>query len=264
MRIDISMTLGQPEIPNTKNGLEFPDCTQEYLLIGKFKLCGVQTKQHLYVPIDKKAGMDSLEIVFKTAQRKGLSKLPPLSWNLEVTQLECPDGISLFRSSQPEGRARGKKDGFLLAPAGCDQYYPETEGTVRSFNFNDGEGLYPFNLTYAMCFRRTPTTTGLLINAEAFNLPQESDGVTIFAQTDTQCYPQLPTEGRIDDYLMIPQAQVQENEVRANYFCGESINGYRVLSTMPGPMSIVFHSGSVYRKGTKSQGFSLDYQVISS
>lgn len=96
------------------------------------------------------------------------------NWRLHVTQLECPVGSQLSRSLEsdtdevfsglPEPRSlrsrAGTDDGFWIAPTGCLQYFPETTGTVKSFNFNNG-GPYFGNFKYAICFRRTSSVTRL-------------------------------------------------------------------------------------------------------
>ncbi|XP_055919943.1 uncharacterized protein LOC129951683 [Eupeodes corollae] len=262
MRIDFSISMAQPVFPSSKNDLKIPECTEESLTINDFIFCGAETDQHIYVPINTKAGIDSVKISFDIAQRKGTSKLPPLSWNVKVTQVECPSGVRFIRNSDPEPRLFSSKDASLLAPAGCDQYYPDDSGTIKSFNFNDGKGIYPLNMEYVMCFGRAIDTTGLQITAESFNVGQDKDRFPIYTQTDIHCYPQLVTEERVEDYLMIPQAIVEENSVRATYFCGQSINGLNVLSENPGPIFMVFKSGSVYRNSSKALGFSLKYQMM--
>lgn len=96
------------------------------------------------------------------------------NWRLHVTQLECPLGSQLSRSLEsetgevlsrlPEPRALQSRvvtdDGFWIAPTGCLQYFPEPNGTVQSFNFNNG-GPYFGNWKYAICFRRTSSVTRL-------------------------------------------------------------------------------------------------------
>lgn len=90
------------------------------------------------------------------------------NWRLHVTQLECPFGAQLSRSMEmdvlPEPRALQSRittdDGFWIAPTGCLQYFPEPNGSVQSFNFNNG-GPYFGNWRYAICFRRTSSVTKL-------------------------------------------------------------------------------------------------------
>lgn len=88
---------------------------------------------------------------------------------MTVTQLECPAGASvrsldLEEEAAPgiiEGRATTIKDGFWVAPPSCLQYFPQYKGVVKSFNYNEGYGIYPSKMNYAICFRRTDETSRL-------------------------------------------------------------------------------------------------------
>jgi hypothetical protein len=75
-------------------------------------------------------------------------------WQITVNQLDCPLGQSRkvqfaidqqnsmnFTQEKPIRTPRGLVSDFL-APRGCLQYYPETEGRIDSFNFNDGKGIH--------------------------------------------------------------------------------------------------------------------------
>jgi hypothetical protein len=76
----------------------------------------------------------------------------PRDWQITVNQLDCPLGQS--RSSidsmnqirpfeameKPVRTPRGLVSDWL-APPGCLQYFPEPEGILDSFNFNDGKGF---------------------------------------------------------------------------------------------------------------------------
>lgn len=63
-------------------------------------------------------------------------------WSATITQIECPE--KSFFSQYDK----------LLAPAGCLQYFSDPNGTIESFNYNQGNGPYFGNLNYAICIRR--------------------------------------------------------------------------------------------------------------
>jgi hypothetical protein len=74
-------------------------------------------------------------------------------WQITVNQLDCPLGqsrkfpLAIDQNSmnptqmneKPVRTPRGIVSDFL-APPGCLQYFPESEGIIDSFNFNDGKG----------------------------------------------------------------------------------------------------------------------------
>lgn len=47
---------------------------------------------------------------------------------------------------------------FLTAPNGCLQYFPQPEGIIESFNYNNNQGPYLPNQDYAICFRKRAST----------------------------------------------------------------------------------------------------------
>lgn len=160
LRIDLSYTLAQPSLPTIENGLKYVACDKDYFQAGDLKLCGIENYQHIYLPFNRSAGVTSVDLKIALANRVGQS-LPVAKWNIMVTQLECPTGAAV-RSVEPYLFGSTPKDGFYLAPAGCLQYFPDSEGTVTSFNYNNGEGMYPGGLNYAICFRRSAETKKLM------------------------------------------------------------------------------------------------------
>lgn len=70
-------------------------------------------------------------------------QLGAVIWSATVTQIECPEK-SFF--SQFDKR---------LAPVGCLQYFNEPNGTIESFNYNQGNGPYFGKFDYAICVRRS-------------------------------------------------------------------------------------------------------------
>lgn len=69
--------------------------------------------------------------------------LGAIIWTATVTQIDCPEKAFLSQYDK------------LLAPTGCLQYFTEDNGTIESFNYNQGNGPYLGNFSYAICVRRT-------------------------------------------------------------------------------------------------------------
>lgn len=167
LRIDFAMTLAQPTLQQQQaSQLRSAVCTEDYFEVNGLRLCGVEVWQHIYVPFNATAGVNRVDLLISLANRAGGVSLPTPEWNMVVTQLECPAGASVrellpMDEQQPEMRSSSFSDGFLVAPPGCLQYFPEAKGVVKSFNYNDGKGIYPSHMNYAICFRRTTDTSSL-------------------------------------------------------------------------------------------------------
>ncbi|XP_017077039.2 uncharacterized protein LOC108111911 isoform X1 [Drosophila eugracilis] len=167
LRINWAMTLAQPTLETEDSGLTYAECTRDYFEVNGLKFCGTEVWQHIYVPFNATDGDSVVDLVVSLADRAGASGLPTASWDMTVTQLECPAGASVrsldFEEEEItiEGRASTIKDGFFVAPPGCLQYFPQSKGTVKSFNYNDGNGIYPSRMNYAICFRRQTDTKAL-------------------------------------------------------------------------------------------------------
>lgn len=161
LRIEFGYTLAQPSVPSSENNLTYVQCDLDYFQAGDLKLCGTETSQHIYLPFNRTAGVTSVDLKVALANRVGYYNLPTPKWNIFVTQLECPAGASV-RAIEPVLGSSTIKDGFFVAPPGCLQYFPYAEGSVTSFNYNGGNGIYPGNLNYAICFRRSEDTKNLV------------------------------------------------------------------------------------------------------
>ncbi|KAH8402461.1 hypothetical protein KR009_012046 [Drosophila setifemur] len=263
VRIDFAMTLAQPTVVTKSSGLRSAECTRDYFEVNDMKFCGTEVWQHIYVPFNATDGETVLDLLVSLSDRAGGSGLPTPYWDMTLTQLECPAGASVrsldVEEDVPtiEGRATTITDGFFVAPPGCLQYFPQSKGVVKSFNYNDGEGIYPSHMNYAICFRRNTDTTDLNIRAYYFNVGATEQASTLM--TDESCY--LPdSESDLDgDFLMVPQATLDDTHKHATYFCG-SINKDVVLtSNNPGPLMVLFNSDEVYH--TDEAGFAFTYTV---
>jgi len=164
IRIDWEMNLAQPTLESNAAGLTYAECTKDYFVVNGLKLCGTEVWQHIYVPFNATDGDSVVDLLIGLADRAGATGLPVPSWDMTVTQLECPAGASVRsldleeEEAVIEGRSTTIKDGYYVAPPGCLQYFPPSKGTVKSFNYNNGNGIYPSHMNYAICFRRQTGT----------------------------------------------------------------------------------------------------------
>ncbi|EDW47710.1 uncharacterized protein LOC6608983 [Drosophila sechellia] len=262
LRIDWAMTLAQPTLESDGSGLTYAECTRDYFEVDGLKLCGTEVWQHIYVPFNATDGESLVDLVISLADRAGGSGLPTAYWDMTVTQLECPAGASvrsldLEDDVTIESRASTIKDGFFVAPPGCRQYFPHPKGAVKSFNYNDGNGIYPSRMNYAICFRRQTDTKTLTIRAYDFNVGDVISASTLM--TDENCYSSDSTNDLDADFLMVPQATLEDSHKHATYFCGSIQKDVVISSNNPGPLMVLFNSDDIYRQN--EAGFAFTYVV---
>ncbi|XP_046403611.1 uncharacterized protein LOC124169148 [Ischnura elegans] len=212
--------------------------------LGFKNLCGENTGQHIYVPVNATMGSASLEFVFELADRTRYPGLISPQWKIKITQIDCC----------------ANETNDLCAPQGCLQYYPERTGQFESFNYNGGKGHYQGYLNYAICFKRYDgvcsiqyTSTGFQLAADNLLYPYETVGCNL-ATTD----PAMPNS---QDYLFIPDARVESTEIMDSLFCGDSIRNYATRTSAPGPMYVFFHSDGLAEEATLGPeiGFRMGY-----
>ncbi|XP_017150624.1 uncharacterized protein LOC108160873 [Drosophila miranda] len=257
LRIDFAMTLAQPTLETQQStGLTYAECTNDYFEVNGLKLCGTEVWQHIYVPFNATDGESVVDLSVVLANRAGSTGLPTPYWDMTIQQLECPAGASV-RELEVETRASTIKDGFFVAPPGCLQYFPQAKGVVKSFNYNEGAGIYPSRMNYAICFRRTETTTELNIRAYHFNVGAQESANTLL--TDNSCYSSDSTSDLDADFLMVPQATLEDSHKHATYFCGSIQKDVVISTNNPGPLLVLFNSDDVYRQS--EAGFAFTYTV---
>lgn len=162
LRFDfISVNLAPPTTTGNAPGT----CDNQLLDINGMVLCGDLSGQHLYVPIDQSTGILGSEFSLQFLTQ-GVVTGSTAKWNIQVTQLECPltpttNKNSIFTIPRQSTLQDLRKmftpksnDGDMLAPSGCDQYYTQQKGNIRSFNYQNGLGQYPQNLHYTICVKR--------------------------------------------------------------------------------------------------------------
>ncbi|BET03076.1 Hypothetical protein NTJ_15894 [Nesidiocoris tenuis] len=131
------------------------DCGPERLLVtGQNRnspvpiLCGSNSGQHVYLDVDEAEGPVMVSVVSND----------PKDFMIRVTQI-C-DGER------------------LLAPKHCLQYYTETEGFIRSFNYQPdlrSASGYLNNLDYAICIRKGEEMCSVMYSNEFNNFENPFD-----------------------------------------------------------------------------------------
>ncbi|KAH8407629.1 hypothetical protein KR222_008258, partial [Zaprionus bogoriensis] len=266
LRIDFEQfELQQPVVSATDERLL--EC-QDYFEAGSFKLCGVNAGQHLYLPFNVASGIDQITLSFTLPSRWAQT-----SWRLIVTQLEGPPAGSKRRSSTLSGLAGGTNslqdirsifashhaDYELLAPAGCQQYYTELTGSIRSFNYQASVGTsYPYmpDLSYTICIKSTASASMIEYNFSKFAMSlQTGEGEGY----DAACHATVHTPGRQEDYLLIPQSILARNAAyQPTYYCGTNDN--LVVYASP-PYMLHFSSDEMTIDPAQETGFSLTYRL---
>lgn len=96
----------------------------------------------VYVPINPLKGERFLEVTINTQQ--SVNNFNPRStWKISVHQFECPLGQARKANTAVQVPQRQAKLGLFndwVAPLGCLQYFNQPNGTVESFNLNNGVG----------------------------------------------------------------------------------------------------------------------------
>lgn len=231
----------QPETRRGGDGSPSKSCI-EFLDINGMVLCGVNTGQHLYIPMDS-----SSEVSFQFHGNK------QSTWNLQVTQLECASNFFRLTSA----------DTHLLAPSNCNQYFSDSKGRIESFNYNGGSGVYPSNLNYAICIKRPTAKSTLQLNLNKFSLGGALNSDDVNEVFDDVCKPMVHTSGVSSDYVMLPPGMVivSHPQVNANFFCGDHMNGLTVIGDPIGPITIIFNSDNFF-ESDKEIGFQIEYSFV--
>ncbi|XP_036219434.2 uncharacterized protein [Bactrocera oleae] len=249
--------LQQPTTDAITNTLS---CTDSFT-VGRFTLCGDNSGQHIYIPF---VG-ESAALNFNLPSRSSQS-----NWHLIVEQLECPPAPSHLADTLPPLIGGMVKDLLdlrnvfskfisdidLLAPAGCDQYYTEPSGQIKSFNYRDGINThYMTNLKYTICIKQTMTANLVEYIVNKFSLSSEL--ATEFY--NEACRPFIFTEGRQSDYLMILNSHFADNAaIQPTYFCGQGLTAGQVVI---GFRPFIMHFSSDEQWHSEETGFSIEYRT---
>ncbi|EDW79805.2 uncharacterized protein Dwil_GK17983 [Drosophila willistoni] len=263
LRIDFEQfELSQPTVSTADSSML--ECL-DYFDAGGFKFCGLNTGQHFYLPFNVAAGMDQITLIFSVGTRQTAP-----SWRLIVTQLEAPMASSKRKSSVSGVStntlqdlrnifASHHADYDLLAPAGCQQYYTESTGTIRSFNYQASlDYNYMPSLSYTICIKSVPTTSVIEYTFKKFSMSVQTGDAEGY---DESCHATVLTTGRQEDYLLIPQGLLaKDTSYQPTYYCG--LNNDLVVYARP-PYMIHFNSDDVTYDRTLETGFTMTYLLRS-
>ncbi|XP_053967379.1 uncharacterized protein LOC128868859, partial [Anastrepha ludens] len=249
--------LQQPTMDALMNTLT---CTDSFTA-GRFKLCGDNSGQHIYLPFTADSTVLSFNLPSNSAQS---------SWHLIVEQLECPpagshlgDGLPPLISGVVNNLldmrnlfSRFINDLDLLAPIGCDQYYTQPSGVIKSFNYRDGISThYMTHLKYTICIKSTKGANEIEYTVKKFSMSSELS----FEYYNDACHPAISTEGRQSDYLMIPNSYFADNRAhQPTYFCGLGLTAGQVL-VGSGPFIMYFASDEHWQE--VETGFHIEYRI---
>ncbi|XP_049856441.1 uncharacterized protein LOC126336613 [Schistocerca gregaria] len=226
--------------------------------LGFTSLCGFNSGQHIYVPVNASQGVNSVTLSFHLADRNLHDSLFHPAWRIRVTQLECvPQQYVL---SGQKRVAPLYTDFNSLAPPGCLQYYTERSGNYQTFNFNSEEEIkqqYTADMNYAICFHRPSDACGIMHIAEKFEVGSyhRQGG----SETDHHC-----DSYSVSDYLFIPNGKTSDRR-QADKYCGTSLNpNISVTAISPGPLYVIFRSDSVILNDylSSERGFKIKYQIL--
>ncbi|XP_052852683.1 uncharacterized protein LOC128262451 isoform X1 [Drosophila gunungcola] len=237
MRLDFQMF----ELSRPTNG----DCVDDQFIVSGHNtnfqipiLCGINTGQHIYIHVGDSNENKVYLSVFMKVSGGGRS------FNIKVNQLEDD-----------------------LAPNNCLQYFPESEGLIKSFNYDtDGsivdnrEATYFNNLNYAICLARLKNVCSVSYNTEQLGGDQPDFQIVNKDEAEND----LISDGQAgagifncpDDFIAINSVPL----------CGERFNDGRdsddftmhatVRDTAAGPIVLPFRTDAEY----VGRGFRLLYR----
>ncbi|SPP83772.1 Hypothetical predicted protein [Drosophila guanche] len=237
LRLDFQMF----ELSRPTNG----DCVDDQFIVSGHNanfqipiLCGINTGQHIYIHVgDSNEGKVYLSVFVKVSSGGR-------SFNIKVTQVEDD-----------------------LAPNNCLQYFTETEGIIKSFNYDiDGsivdnrEATYFNNLNYAICMSRMKNVCSVSYNTEQLGGDQPDFQIVNKDEAENDIISDGQAGAGIfncpDDFIAINSVPL----------CGERFNDGRetedftmhatVRDTAAGPIILPFRTDAEY----VGRGFRLLYR----
>ncbi|XP_076049621.1 uncharacterized protein LOC143030354 [Oratosquilla oratoria] len=133
LRVDFETELAAADKGVCKN--QFLEFTGTIWPLGFHRICGTNVDQHFYAEVeDPPAGTTTV----RHLQVVATSSAPflALSWYISVKQIDC------------------RHQAHLMAPPGCRQYFTQSSGTLKSFNWEDGQ--YLVSQHYRICIKARP------------------------------------------------------------------------------------------------------------
>ncbi|XP_001961672.3 uncharacterized protein LOC6497898 [Drosophila ananassae] len=285
VRVDFErLDLPQPQLNATTQLLE----CRAFVQIQRFRLCGRSNGQHLYFPLRR--GQE-LQLLFRLAS--GLSGQS--SWQLTLTQLECPLESAAVATRRPAvqlptvrpilpflgnllprtifGGQSGLGSGSgpaaqliqsLTSPSMADLELLAPLGCDQYFrtqtggivSFNFAGGIYMPSTRYSICIKGAADDE-IRYKIDHFALSKANSDAPGPAY-DTDCRSTVKTTGRVSDYLSIPNAfMVSRPELQASFYCGSNLSGQELVARPP----FVMHFSSDAQSSASETGFQLTYAV---
>ncbi|XP_050540075.1 uncharacterized protein LOC126904832 [Daktulosphaira vitifoliae] len=243
LRIDFErFSLSQPTTSN--NSTAYQCDTDQFTLISSDNtklnipiLCGENSGQHVYVPLESKTILDSstinniniynrvksqITLKFQLTARDEDSTDSEPTWKLKISQIECqPNSMNWWKIKDMARQVWDWEDEddkdittpkYALAPEGCLQYFTEKTGTIESFNYNKGLGHYTGGLNYAICFKRASDTCGIRLKPVKFQLAYNSKQ---YNSVDRDCDTAVTTQDVTTESITTDAAQIMRRLRRA-------------------------------------------------
>jgi len=206
------------------------------------KLCGELTGQHVYVNV--KPGGGPILLTTDTSKVHTMAR----TWNIRITQIAC---------DSPE-----------RAPAGCLQFFNETSGTVKSFNFKNSlgneskENTQIQELNYGICINSKVGYCDLTWTQSKGNRFSVSGDATAEDVDGTPLKTSLKgTKECTTDYVTIPGGRYvlpdTKEEKHADRYCGTDIPEVKTASQ---PYTIQVVTDSNEEEDTGNQGFEINFR----
>lgn len=279
--IDFELPVPDPHglCPNN-NAMTFVADSMPLGLFGKGSsaLCGLNSGQHLYVPVKDGSVFKILTALQGFGNPSYMSKHKTSNaykWNIMITQIDCglppnpkkdkevvvvsPDNMSVASKAEFYRNVVSRQCIGLRAPDGCLQYFTNKYDKLVSFNF-DGNSVVPPNQDYTICIRPDiGMASGVTLRAQTFKMPVTgicSDGAKIVDEKGHICCVNTPNSG----YLAYTGYQkFNKFEALRRYWCGESLGPEMSMSGNEWNIRVVTDSN--YQCQFDPLGFSIEYKV---
>jgi len=240
-------------------------CDEQSIVIDEsIAFCGQNKDQNYVVHIDKPTSFNIIMNVATDASSYSYKH------NLRVTQVDCTSKNQYMED--------------IRAPKGCDQYFNETSGIIKSFNY-DGENMYAENQDYSICIKKSENSCGIKYSncndntcTNVDSTKKRSIGAAVIPRggagptscTDgtatgtaaTGCGEQCLTSTLAEDWLTIANGQLANADLSDSssykaYYCGQGlgidtdtlaengiVEGDGVRDYSDGPFILHFHTNS--------------------
>jgi len=265
LRIDfLEFELPAPDVRkcecSAKNSMVFHAPQKPLGILGRTDqgLCGINTGQHLYIPV---AEEETLQII---TTLDGHMKVPyhksslaadqntAYKWNIKITQIECTE-------------EKGVCFQDLKAPDGCVQYYKESFGKITSFNF-DGISHIAENLDYSICINpEVEFAKGITLRANIFKMPVGGKDIVcasgheiVNKKTAVDCC-LAPQSGYIGITAWQPYSRDWKKRALRRYWCGLELGTDNQITTEDFIFRVV--TGEDYKCKFDPIGFDIEYKV---